>query len=191
MTEPPFDPYGTPLRPVNHPRQQPYPQQPHQQPYQQPPHQPPHPFGFPGRMREVDQSSTAVLRPAPVAVAFALWLLAALSWPLGTIAQALAGPGSLAGFGPVMTLFLTTCVALAGLWGAVALLRGSYHARLGLCGGALVLGVLALAAAVVAARGDAEPVPWVVSALRLALPAAAAVFSFLPGTRHYFAGNLG
>ncbi|GAA1280278.1 hypothetical protein [Saccharothrix xinjiangensis] len=182
MTEPPFDPYGTPVRPVDHPHQQPYP--PHRQ-------QPLHPLGFPGRMREVDQSAVAVVRPGAVVVAFAFWLLAALSWPLGTIAQALAGPGSLAGFGPVMTLFATTCAALGGLWGAIALLRGSYQARLVLCGGALVLGVLALAAALVAARDDAGPVTWVVIALRLVLPAVAAVFSFLPGVRHHFAGNLG
>lgn len=184
MTQPPFDPYGTPMRPVNYPHANPRQQPPHHQP-------PPHPLGFPGQMREVDQSSAAVVRPGAIVVAFAFWLLAALSWPLGTIAQALAGPGALAGFGPVMTLFATTCAALGGLWGAIALLRGSYQARLVLCGGALVLGVLALAAAIVAARDGAEPITWVVIALRLALPAVAAVFSFRPGARHYFAGNPG
>jgi F0F1-type ATP synthase membrane subunit c/vacuolar-type H+-ATPase subunit K len=72
------------------------------------------------------------------------------------------------------------------------LLNGSYNARLALVGGSMVIGVLALAAAIVAARdGDTGPLGWTVMVLRLALPAAATVFCFLPGTRQYFTGNMG
>ncbi|MFE2757165.1 hypothetical protein ACFXGA_34735 [Actinosynnema sp. NPDC059335] len=143
-------------------------------------------------MRSVDQHTTAPTRPNAVVVSFVLWVLASLSWPIGSLVRTLAEDGALAGFGPIMALFAGACLAVAGIWGAVLLLGGSYHARLGLCGGALVIGVLALAAAIVAARdGGTEPVSWAVIVLRLALPAAAAVFGFLPGTRRYFSGNLG
>ncbi|QFZ23580.1 hypothetical protein [Saccharothrix syringae] len=172
MSQPPFDPYGTPLPPHHH------------QPHQPPP-------AFPGAMREVDQAATTVARPAPVTAAFALWLLTALSWPIGTALRTAAEDDRFTGFAPVMTLFGTTCLAIAGLWGAIALLRGSYHARLALCGGALVLSALTVAALLVAAEDDLGPVSWTVIVLRLLLPVAAAACSFLPGTRHYFAGNLG
>ncbi|MFI9007094.1 hypothetical protein ACIGNX_07690 [Actinosynnema sp. NPDC053489] len=181
MTQPPFDPYGQPLRRVDHP--------PATGPH---PHQPPFPGPFPGPMRDVDQRTTAVVRPSAVTASFVLWVLVALSWPVGSVVRTLAEDGALVGFGPIMSLFTATCLAVGGVWGAVLLLGGSYHARLALCGGALVVGVLALAAAVVASRdGGTEPVSWVVIALRLALPAAASVSAFLPGTRWYFAGNAG
>lgn len=178
MTQPPFDPYGgQPMRPVEYPQAGPQP------PYQSP---------YPGRMRDVDQHTAALARPTAVVVSFVLWILTALSWPVGSVARTLAEDGAIAGFGPVMALFTSACLAVACVWGAVLLLGGNYHARLGLCGGALVIGVLALAAAIVAARdGDTGPLSWVVIVLRLALPAAASVFSFLPGTRQYFAGNQG
>ncbi|WP_158845185.1 hypothetical protein [Saccharothrix deserti] len=170
----PFDPYGQSMRPVNYPQAGP---------------QPP----YPGQMRNIDQLTTALVRPGAVVVAFVFWLLAALSWPLGTVVRTLVEDDvAIAGIGPVMTLFATGCLGVAGVWGAVLFLGGNYQARLGLCGGWMVIGVLALAAAIVAARdGDTEPVSWVVILLRLALPVVAAVFSFLPGTRHYFAGNMG
>jgi hypothetical protein len=177
MTQPPFDPYGQPMRPVEYPQAGPQPQ------YQSP---------YPGQMRNVDQHTTAMVRPAVVVVSFVLWILTALSWPVGSVVRTLAEDGALAGFGPIMALFAGTCLAIATVWGAVLLLGGNYHARLGLCGGSLVLGVLVLAAGIIAARdGDTGALSWVVIVLRLALPAAASVFSFLPGTRHYFAGNLG
>ncbi|MBP2339515.1 hypothetical protein JOF41_005693 [Saccharothrix coeruleofusca] len=179
MTQPPppHDPYQGQVRPVQ-------PQQFDQRFGGQFP-------GFPGQMRGVDQYTTSVPRPGAVVAAFALWLLAALSWPLGTVVRALAEGDALTGFGPVMTLFGTSCLAVGGVWGAVAFLRGGYQARLGLCGGALVTGFLTVGAVVLAARDGAEPLSWVVIVLRLVLPAVAAVLSFLPGTRAYFAGNLG
>lgn len=178
---PPFDPYRQSMQPVDYPQAGPRP--PYPSPYPGQPH-------YPGQMRNVDQYTTALVRPGAVSVAFVLWLLSALSWPVGTVVRTLAEDGSFAGFGPVMTLFATGCLGIAGVWGAVAFLGGSYHARLGLCGGSMVIGVLGLAAAIVAARdGAAEPLSWVVIVLRLVLPAGAAVFSFLPGTRYYFAGN--
>ncbi|MEV0676576.1 hypothetical protein AB0I60_08630 [Actinosynnema sp. NPDC050436] len=178
MTQPPFDPFDQPMRPVHLP--------------QPGPARPPHPTGFPGQMRGIDQHTTAVPRPGAVFAAFAVWLLAALAWPVGTVVRELAEQGAFAGFGAVMTLFATGCLAVGGVWGAVAFLNGSYYARIALCGGHLVLGILAVAAAVVAARsGDVGAASWAVIVLRLVLPAAAAVLSFLPGTKHYFAGNLG
>ena len=193
MTQPPFDPYGQPVQPVHYPQagQPPQQQYPHQYPPQYPHQYPPGGPQFPGAMRGVDQITTARVRPGAIVAAVVCWLLAALSWPVGTVVRTLAEDGSLAGFGPVMTLFATGCVGVAGVWGAVALLGGSYHARLALCGVAMVLGVLGIAAAIIASRDDAEVLSWVVILLRLVLPAVAAVFSFLPGTRYYFAGNLG
>ncbi|MFD0199330.1 MULTISPECIES: hypothetical protein [Saccharothrix] len=180
MTQPPFnpDPYGQPMRPVEYPQAGP---QPH---YQSP---------YPGRMREVDQYNAALVRPNAVVISFVLWILTALSWPLGSLTRTIAsGEQVVAGFGPIMALFASACLAIALVWGAVLLFGGNYHARLGLCGGALVIGVLALAAAIVAARdGDTSTLDWVVIVLRLVLPAAASVFSFLPGTRQYFSGNQG
>lgn len=179
MTQPPppHDPYQGQVRPVQPPQFGP-------QFGQQFP-------GFPGQMRGVDQHTTSLVRPGVVVAAFAFWLLAALSWPLGTVVRALAEGDALAGFGPVMTLFGTSCLAVGGVWGAVAFLKGGYQARLGLCGGALVTGFLSVGMLVLAVRDGAEPLSWVVIALRLVLPATAAVLSFLPGTRAYFAGNLG
>ncbi|ROP39734.1 hypothetical protein [Saccharothrix texasensis] len=175
MTQPPFDPYSRPMRPVEHPQAGP---------------QPPYPSPHPGRMRDVDQHTAALPRPTAVVVSFVLWLLTALSWPVGSLTRTLAEDGAVTGFGPIMALFTSACLAVACVWGAVLLLGGSYHARLGLCGGALVIGVLALAAAIAAARdGDTTGVSWVVIVLRLALPAAASAFSFLPGTRQYFSGS--
>lgn len=158
----------------------------------QPPFDPHRPLPYPGQMRDVDQHHAVLVRPAAVVASFVLWILTGLSWPLGSIARTLAEDGAISGFGPIMALFTSTCLAIACVWGAVLLLGGNYHARLGLCLGALVIGVLALAAAVVAARdGGTEPVSWVVIVLRLALPAAASAFGFLPGTRQYFSGNTG
>jgi hypothetical protein len=190
MTQPPFDPH----RPSPHPGQ-PYPGQPYPgqaypgQPY---PDQPYPGQPYPGQMRDVDQHRVVPVRPAAVVASFVLWILTGLSWPIGSITRTLAEDGAIAGFGPIMALFTSTCLAIACVWGAVLLLGGNYHARLGLCLGALVVGILALAAAIVEARdGDTEPVSWVVIVLRLALPAAASVFAFLPGTRQYFSGNTG
>ncbi|TQM82360.1 hypothetical protein FHX81_4764 [Saccharothrix saharensis] len=175
MTQPPFDPYGQPMHPVEYPRAGP---QPH---YQSP---------YPGQMRAVDQHTSARVRPAAVTASFVLWVLTALSWPVGSLVRSLAEDGALAGFGPIMALFTSTCLAIACVWGAVLLLNGNYHARLGLCGGSLVIGVLVLAAAIIAARdADTEPVGWVVIVLRLVLPVAASVAAFLPGTRSYFSGT--
>lgn len=178
MTQPPFDPYGQqPMHPVQYPQAGP---QPH---YQSP---------YPGQMRNVDQHTTALVRPTSVVVSFVLWILTALAWPVGSLVRSFAEDGAISGFGSIMALFTSACLAIACVWGAVLLLGGSYHARLGLCGGALVIGILVLAAAIIAARDtDVEPATWVVIVLRLVLPVAAAVCSFLPGTRHYFAGNHG
>ncbi|RKT57895.1 hypothetical protein [Saccharothrix australiensis] len=175
MTQQPFDPFEQPLRPVDLPR--PGARQ---------------PVGYPGGMRGVDQRTTAFKRPGAVFAAFVCWLLAALAWPLGTVVRALAEDGSLGTFGGVMTLFGTGCLAVGGVCGAIAFLGGDHTARIALCGGHLVVGILAVAAVVLAARdGTAEPASWAVIVLRLVLPAAAAVLSFLPGTRHHFAGSPG
>ncbi|MGM1062563.1 hypothetical protein [Saccharothrix sp. Mg75] len=172
MTQPPFDPYGTPMRPVHQPQAGPLP-------------------GYPGQMRGVDQRTTALVRPPVVLAAFVLWVFASLSWPVGTVVRFVAEDGGLVGAGAVLTLFGTGCLALGGVLGAVAFLRGSYHARLALCGSALVIGVLAVAAVLVGARDGLEPASWVVVVLRLVLLVAASAVSFLPGTRYFFAGNLG
>lgn len=175
MTQPPFNPFDQPMRPVNLP--QPGPQQ---------------PVGHLGQMRGVDQLTTTVVRPGVVVGAFALWLVAAAVWPVGTVVRVLAEEGGFAGFGPVMTLFTTGCLAVGGVCGAIAFFRGSHQARVALCVGYFVLGILAVAALVVAARdGDTGPAAWAVIVLRVATPAAAAVLSFLPGSRHYFAGSPG
>ncbi len=173
MTQPPFDPFNQPMRPVNLPQSGPQ-----------------QPIGFPGQMRGIDQSTTSVPRPGVVTVAFVVWLVAALAWPVGTVVRVVAEDRGYFGFGAVMTLFATGCLAVGGVWGAVAFLKGSYYARIALVGGYLVLGILAVAAAVVASRGGVAPASWVVIVLRLVLPAVAGVLSFLPGTRGYFAGNL-
>ncbi|MEU4739463.1 hypothetical protein AB0G02_03220 [Actinosynnema sp. NPDC023658] len=217
MTQPPFDPYrpnpdqphpGRPYPAQPYPAQpytaQPYPAQPYTaQPYPAQPYGPSTPGQpyaaqpYPGHphgngMRGIDQFTTARHRPTAVVAAFALWLLTALSWPVGSLVRTLAEDEPLGAFGSVMGLFASSCLGIAAVWGAVLLLRGSYQARLGLCGGALVIGILALAAAIIAARdGDVEPLSWVVIVLRLVLPAAAAVCGFLPGTRQYFSGSAG
>lgn len=184
----PFDQYGQSMRPVDYPQAGPQPSG--RFPGQFPGQHYPGPQ-FPGQMRNVDQFTTALVRPPVVVVAFVLWLLAALSWPVGTVLRTLAEDG-FDGFGTIMTLFFTGCLGIGGVLGAVAFVGGSYHARLALVGGSMVIGVLALAAAIVAARdGGTETVAWVVIVSRLVLPAAAAVCSFLPGTRQFFAGNLG
>ncbi|NUT50178.1 MAG: hypothetical protein HOV94_23130 [Saccharothrix sp.] len=184
MTQPPFDPYEPPIRPVDYP-----PAHPWTGPQPPPPLQP---LPYPGQMRAVDQHTSAQVRPSAVTGSFVLWVLTALSWPIGSLVSTLVEDGAIVGFGPVMALFTSVCVAIAGVWGAVLLFGGHYHARLGLVGGALVLGVLALAAVVVAAReGEAEAVSWLVAVLRLLLPAAATLLAFLPGTRQYFSGSVG
>ncbi|WP_309118006.1 hypothetical protein [Saccharothrix sp.] len=174
MTQPPYGGPGQPWDPQQH-----YPQAGQVE------------HGFPA-MRGVDQQTTRVVRPPVVAVGFVLWLLAALAWPLGSIVRISVEDGTFEGFGPIMSLFVSGCLFIGGLWGAIAFYGGSYYARIALCGGSLVVGVLAVAAALVAARGDLdEPLSWVVIVARLVLPAVAAAVSFLPGTRHWFAGNLG
>ncbi|ONI82475.1 hypothetical protein ALI22I_41125 [Saccharothrix sp. ALI-22-I] len=193
MSEP-FDPYRESMRPVDYPQAGPQPPYPNpQSPYPGPQSYQSPQSPYPGQMRNIDQFTTALVRPRVVVVSFVFWVLAALSWPVGTVVRTLAeDDGSFAGFGPIMTLFATGCIGVAGVWGAVLLIGGSYQARIGLVGVSLVIGVLALAAVIVAARdGDAGPLSWVVMVLRLALPAVATVFAFLPGTRHYFAGNMG
>ncbi|GAA0228105.1 hypothetical protein GCM10010492_28180 [Saccharothrix mutabilis subsp. mutabilis] len=173
MTQPPHGPGHQPWDPRQYPQAAPV------------------EHGFPA-MRGVDQHTTRVERPRVVVVAFGLWLLASLAWPLGSIVRIGVEEGTFEGFGPIMSLFVSGCLFFAGLWGAISFFGGSYYARIALCGGSLVVGVLALAAALVAARdGLDEPLSWVVIVARLVLPAVAAVVSFLPGTRHWFAGNLG
>lgn len=175
MTQQPFDPFDQPMRPVHLPQSGPR-----------------QPTGHPGQMRGIDQRTTALTRPGAVVAAFAVWLLAALAWPVGTVVREFAEHGRFAGFGAGMTLFATGCLAIGGVWGAVAFLRGSYYARIALCGGSLVLGFLAVAEALVASRSvGTGAASWAVIVLRLVLPAVAAVLGFLPGTRHHFAGNLG
>ncbi|MEJ2856557.1 MULTISPECIES: hypothetical protein [unclassified Saccharothrix] len=175
MTQPPYGP----------------PQDPQQHPYQQYPQAGQVQHGFPA-MRGVDQRTTGVVRPPVVLVGFVLWLVAAMAWPVGTVVRVGVEEGSFEGFGPIMSMFVSLCLFVGGLWGAVAFYGGSYFARIALCGGSMVIGVLALAAALVAARDELdEPLSWVVIVARLVLPVVAAVVSFLPGTRHFFAGNLG
>jgi len=195
MTRPPeperpaFDQYGNPLHQVQLPAAQ------------YPTAAPPGGFpgypgsGFPGQMRGIDQATTSVRRPPVVVVAFVGWLLAALAWPLGTLVRELLGDTDVFAFGLVMVLFGLLCVLAAALWGAVRLLQGSFQARLALCGGAFVLEILAVANLVMAFRdgfaGGADAVGWLVVWARLLLPVVAAALSFGPGTRGYFAANLG
>jgi hypothetical protein len=186
MTQPPQDPYGSPYQPVNYPTAG-----------QQPgPYPPPPGSQYPVGMRGVDQNVTHYARPAVVTAGFFAWLLLALSWPLGTLLRILVADESIAGFGTVMGLFFLLCVGIGGTLGAVVFLRGSYHARLGLCGAALIFEVMAIINLVTLSRatdlsGAAEVVAWLVVLARLVLPPAAVVVSLLPGTRQYFAANLG
>ncbi|HEX6346436.1 hypothetical protein [Umezawaea sp.] len=188
MTQPPPDPYGSsPYQPVNYPAagQQP----PVHQPFPQRP--------FPGAMRGVDQNtSQTYVRPAVVTIGFVLWLLTALSWPLGTLLRELVAGSPIGGFGVVMGLFFLLCLGIAGVVGAIMFLRGSYHARLALCGVALIVEVMAVIGVASLSDGGgysgaAEVVAWLVALARLVLPPVAVVVSLLPGTRQYFAANLG
>jgi hypothetical protein len=182
--QPPFDQYGNPLQPVRYPAAGP------------PGGFPGYPgSGFPGQMRAIDHIITSMRRPQVVVVAFVIWLLAALVWPLGTLVRELAGQVDVFAFGLVMILFGLLCVMAAALWGAVRFLQGSFQARLALCGGAFVLEILAVANLVMALRGGFDggsaAVGWVVAWARLLLPIVAVALSFGPGTRGYFAANLG
>jgi hypothetical protein len=185
MTQPP-DPNGSPYQPVH------YPAAGQQPPMNFPPPRQP----YPGGMRGVDQNTTAYVRPAVVTVGFALWLLAALSWPLGTLLRELVAGDAISGFGVVMGLFFLLCLGIGGVVGAIMFLRGSYHARLALCLVSLVVEIMAIINVVSLSRetglsGAAEVVAWLVVLARLALPPVAVVVSLLPGTRQYFAANLG
>ncbi|MEO6090368.1 MAG: hypothetical protein ABIQ18_45430 [Umezawaea sp.] len=186
MTQPP-DPHSSPYQPVNYPAagQQPSMNFPTpQQPYQ-------------GGMRGIDQNTTVntYARPTVVVIGFALWLLVALSWPLGTLLRQLAEGNAISGFGIVMALFLQICLFVGGVVGAAMFLRGSYQARLALCGTALILEVFGVVSAV--AVGDADldgaalVIGWLVAIARLVLPPLAVLASLAPGTRQYFAANLG
>lgn len=190
MTQPPdpqrqaFDQYGNPLHHVQYPAAG------------QPGGFPGYPGGgFPGQMRGIDQITTSTRRPPVVVVAFVVWLLAALAWPLGTLVRELLGDADVLAFGLVMIVFGLLCVLAAALWGAVRFLQGSFHARLALCGGAFILEILAVANLVMAFRdgfaGGSAAVAWLVVWARLLLPIVAAALSFGPGTRGYFAANLG
>jgi hypothetical protein len=76
-------------------------------------------------------------------------------------------------------------------------LRGSYHARLALCGVSFLVEVIAVINLVAVVRGGtgtsgaAEVIAWVVIIARLVLPPIAVALSLAPGTREYFAANLG
>jgi hypothetical protein len=185
MTQPP-DPNGSPYQPVNYPAAGPQP------PMNFPPPQQP----YPGAMRSVDQNTTTYARPAAVVVGFVLWLLAALSWPLGTLLRELVAGSAISGFGVVMGLFFLLCLGIGGVVGAIMFFRGSYHARLSLCLVSLVVEIMAIINLVSLSRetdlsGAAEAVAWLVVLARLLLPPVAVVVSLLPGTRQYFAANLG
>ena len=189
MTQPPPDPYGSsPFQPVNYPAAGPQQPPPVNYPQQRP---------YPGGMRGVDQNTNnAYVRPGVVTAGFVLWLLAALSWPLGTLLRELVAGTAIGGFGVVMGLFFLVCLGIAGVVGAIMFLRGSYHARLALCGVALIVEVMAVIGLVSLSRdseytGAAEVVAWLVVLARLLLPPVAVVVSLLPGTRQYFAANLG
>ncbi|MFD9740759.1 hypothetical protein [Umezawaea sp. NPDC059074] len=184
MTQPPQDPYSSPYQPVNYPQAGP-----------QPGAYPPGPQYQVG-MRGVDQNVTAYTRPGVVLAGFFVWLLLALSWPLGTLLRVVVAGESIAGFGTVMGLFFLLCVGIGGVVGAIMFLRGSYHARLGLCGAALIFEIMAIINLVSLSRatdlsGAAEAIAWLVVLARLVLPPVAVVVSLLPGTRQYFAANLG
>jgi hypothetical protein len=179
MTQPPPDPYQpAQYQPAQYPS---YPGQP----------------GYPGQMRSVDQFTTSYRRPTAVTLGFFAWLPAALSWPLGTLVRELVAGSTLTGFGLVMTLFILGCVGIGGVWGAIMFLRGSYQARLALCGVSLLVEIMAVINLVAVLRGGtgtsgmAEVIAWAVIIARLVLPPIAVVLSLLPGTREYFAANLG
>lgn len=188
MTQPP-DPTGS-YQPVN------YPAAGQQQP---PPMNFPPPMGqpYPGGMRGVDQNTTTnnYARPAVVVIGFALWLLAALSWPLGTLVRELWAGNAISGFGVVMALFFQLCLCVGGIVGAIMFLRGSYQARLALCGAALILEIFGVVSAVTVGGADLDGtallVGWLVVVARLVLPLLAVLVSLAPGTRQYFAANLG
>jgi hypothetical protein len=187
MTQPPPDPYGSsPYQPVN------YPAAGQQQPGGFPPRAP-----YPGGMRGVDQNTNnTYVRPGVVTAGFVLWLLTALSWPLGTLLRELVAGTAIGGFGVVMGLFFVVCLGVAGVVGAIMFLRGRYHARLALCGAALIVELMAIINLVSLSDGTeysgaAEVVAWLVVLARLLLPPVAVVVSLLPGTRQYFAANLG
>ncbi|PRY43423.1 hypothetical protein [Umezawaea tangerina] len=198
MTQPP-DPYASPYQPVDYPaagQQPPYPVVGPQQHPVYPVPGAPRP-GYPVGMRQVDQTTSGYVRPPIVLLGFVLWLLAALSWPLGTLLRELVAGSAIGGFRVVMGLFFFACVGIAGVVGAVMFLRGSYHARLALCGTSLLVEVMAVVGFVSLLRegsgmtGAAAVVAAVVAVARLVLPPAAVVVSLLPGTRQYFAANLG
>jgi len=185
MTQPP-DPNGSPYQPVNYPAAG-----------QQPPMNFPAPQQpYPGAMRNVDQNTNAYVRPGVVTIGFLVWLLLALSWPLGTLLRELVAGSAISGFGVVMSLFFLLCVGIGGVVGAIMFLRGSYHARLTLCLVSLVFEIMAIINLVSLSRetglsGVVETVAWLVVLARLLLPPVAVVVSLLPGTRQYFAANLG
>jgi hypothetical protein len=186
MTQPP-DPHRSPYQPVHYPAagqrppmNLPTPQQPYQ-----------------GGMRGIDQNTTVntYARPAVVVIGFALWLLVALSWPLGTLLRELAEGNAISGFGVVMALFLQFCLFVGVVVGAAMFLRGSYQARLALCGTALILEIFGVVSAVAVSGagldGAALAIGWLVVVVRLVLPLLAVLVSLAPGTRQYFAANLG
>lgn len=187
MTQPP-DPNGSPYQPVNYPAAG----QPPPMNFQPPPQQP-----YQGGMRGIDQNTTTntYARPSVVVVGFALWLLVALSWPLGTLLREVVAGNAISGFGVVMALFFQICLFVGGVAGAVMFLRGSYQARLALCGSALILEIFGVVSAVAVdgtdLEGTALTVAWLVVVVRLVLPPVAVLASLAPGTRHYFAANLG
>jgi hypothetical protein len=182
MSTPPFDPYGQgPLRPVDHPAGQ-------RGPY------PPGAVPYPAPMSPVQTTVTSVGRPAAVVVAFVLWLLSALAWPVGTLVRDLVAGEADPGWS-VFDLFLMLCFVVLVLWGALSFLFGGHAARVALCGGALVAEVLAVVHLVVAVRdgtghtGAALAVGWLVLLLRVLLPPLAVAASVVPATRGFFTAS--
>ncbi|MET1075119.1 MAG: hypothetical protein ABWY11_20905, partial [Umezawaea sp.] len=103
MTQPP-DPYASPYQPVDYPAAG---AQPPSYPVVGPQH-PGHPTAgplpqvvYPGGMRQVDQTTSGYVRPPIVLLGFVLWLLAALSWPLGTLLREVVAGSAIGGFGVV------------------------------------------------------------------------------------------
>ncbi|MEU5691478.1 hypothetical protein [Actinosynnema sp. NPDC020468] len=143
--------------------------------------------GYPA-MRGVDQRTVVVKRPVAVSVGSVFWLLTALSWPVGTVVRlAVERPPS--SFGTIVTLFVTGCLAIGGIVGAVYFHNGSHQARLVLCGSWFVVEIVALGMLVSALRETVEAGTLAVLVARLAFPLVAAVCGFLPGTRHHFSGS--
>ncbi|WP_199441638.1 hypothetical protein [Umezawaea beigongshangensis] len=182
MTRPPFDPYGqNPLRPVDHPAGG------------RGPH-PPGAMPYPAPMNPVQTTVTGAGRPGAVVVAFVLWLLASLTWPVGTLARDLVAGEADAGWS-AFDLFLMLCFVVLVLWGALSFLFGRHAARVALCGGAFLAEALAVVHLVVAVRdgtgytGAALVVGWLVLVLRVVLPPLAVTASFVPATRGYFAAS--